>query len=286
MARLVRFLDSSVSIALPFVGSAHGRSALEKIRVYVEVIPRDVTDVVRESLKDIPQGGGLVDDALGYESAHDAVLNAEHVGSRIIGDVIPQNLFLVFGQTMESLRDALKSFPLPPPSLNPPDPATAHCDQKKGNRRQEKNPENKAIILCKLRKTESLAEIIAAKKDEPRHQANRCEVSWGELEVLKKRLKKVRHLSVANVKEHATLSARARVVHGVKVECRESHVNRAADRGCVSRLVVPLAVWGLHPESRGRSAAGNEDLLIGESLRLTRLKGNASITRDPLKSLR
>jgi hypothetical protein len=35
-----------------------------------------------------------------------------------------------------------------------------------------------------------------------------------------------------NVKEHATLSARASVDHGVEVEITEEHVNRAADRGC------------------------------------------------------
>jgi hypothetical protein len=44
-------------------------------------------------------------------------------------------------------------------------------------------------------------------------------------------------LFIANVKEHATLSAGARVDHGVEVEGRKGHVNRAADRGCVSRLV-------------------------------------------------
>ena len=62
---------------------------------------------------------------------------------------------------------------------------------------------------------------------------------------------------LANVKEHATLSARARVDHGVEVECRKGHENRAADRGCVSRLVRLgsfLRVCGfkrmqpLHPE--------------------------------------
>ncbi len=37
---------------------------------------------------------------------------------------------------------------------------------------------------------------------------------------------------LANVKEHATLSAGARVDHGVKVETTGEHVNRAADRGC------------------------------------------------------
>ena len=36
----------------------------------------------------------------------------------------------------------------------------------------------------------------------------------------------------ANVKEHATLSAGARVDHGVEFETTGEHVNRAADRGC------------------------------------------------------
>ena len=37
---------------------------------------------------------------------------------------------------------------------------------------------------------------------------------------------------LANVKEHATLSAGASVDHGVEVETTGEHVNRAADRGC------------------------------------------------------
>lgn len=47
----------------------------------------------------------------------------------------------------------------------------------------------------------------------------------------------------ANVKEHAPLSARASVDHGVDVETTEMHVNREADRGCVSRLVRFLLVY-------------------------------------------
>ena len=47
-----------------------------------------------------------------------------------------------------------------------------------------------------------------------------------------------RDVSLSNVKEHATLSARASVDHGVDVETTDEHVNRAADRGCVSRLVL------------------------------------------------
>ena len=37
---------------------------------------------------------------------------------------------------------------------------------------------------------------------------------------------------LANVKEHATLSAEASVDHVVKVRYTEEHENRAADRGC------------------------------------------------------
>jgi len=45
-----------------------------------------------------------------------------------------------------------------------------------------------------------------------------------------------------SVKEHATLAAGANVDHGVDVKTTENHVNRAADRGCVSRLVRILVL--------------------------------------------
>ncbi len=44
-------------------------------------------------------------------------------------------------------------------------------------------------------------------------------------------------ISLENVKEHATLAAGASVDHGVEVKTKGEHINRAADRGCVSRLV-------------------------------------------------
>ena len=44
---------------------------------------------------------------------------------------------------------------------------------------------------------------------------------------------------LSNAKEHAPLSAGASVDHEVDVETTGEHVNRAADRGCVSRLVLP-----------------------------------------------
>ena len=40
------------------------------------------------------------------------------------------------------------------------------------------------------------------------------------------------NIFLPNVKEHATLSAGARVDHGVEVKITGDHVNKAADRGC------------------------------------------------------
>jgi hypothetical protein len=51
------------------------------------------------------------------------------------------------------------------------------------------------------------------------------------------------HIS-PNVKEHAPLSAGASVERGVDVETTQEHENKAADRGCVSRLVVPSSFVG------------------------------------------
>jgi hypothetical protein len=81
----------------------------------MEIIPSNITNIVRKPFEHVPNGCGSVDDSFGYEFLDDAIFNAECIGSRILCDVEPQNLFLVFGESVQSLRDALKLFPSPPP---------------------------------------------------------------------------------------------------------------------------------------------------------------------------
>lgn len=188
--RLVRCSSFLMELAiLPHAGSLVSSicvgGAVESIRIYVEVIPRDVTNVVREPVDHVANGRRPENDSIGYESIDDAILNAEAVGSSILGDVIPQNLLLVFGQSVQSLRDALKRFPLPPPALNFVPSTTGDCDEQQSDGRKEKNPENKAIILCKLRKSEDLAKIIATKQNQACDEADCYEVPWRELQALK-----------------------------------------------------------------------------------------------------
>ena len=59
------------------IGAANGGSAVQCRRIFVEVLPRGILDVVRDPLQQVAHTGGLVDDARSYESLHDAVIVAD-----------------------------------------------------------------------------------------------------------------------------------------------------------------------------------------------------------------
>lgn len=198
MARLVRFFDS-LFISAKAVSARPGRGAFEQVRIYMEVIPRDLTYVVRESHSDVAKLSGLVDDPRGYESLHHAILDAEVIGTSLMMDVNPQNLLLIFGETVQSLRDALKQLPIPPEAFDSADYETAYGYKQQDNREKEKNPENRAIILCKLSQPKCLAKTVARKKQYPGYKSDRYEIAWSELEGFKQWLEEVEHLnSLAN----------------------------------------------------------------------------------------
>src|SRR5438874_2161371 len=102
------FPDSPHAGAL--VGAIGLRRAIQYPRMFVEVLPRGLFDVEGEPLQHVAHVGRLVDDALAYESLHDAILVAEDVGFRLLGHVEPKNLLFVFGETTELLRSELREF--------------------------------------------------------------------------------------------------------------------------------------------------------------------------------
>jgi hypothetical protein len=73
-----------------------------------------------------------------------------------------------------------------------------------------------------------------------------------------------------NVKEHAPLSAGARVDHGVEVETTEEHENRAADRGC--------CVSSCSPSDYQDKAAQNDSFNRGPSLEVSIDKSGGSVS--------
>lgn len=57
------------------------------MRVFVEVFPREITDVVCESLDNISDRGGAIDDATRDQTINDAIVNAQRVGLALGGTV-------------------------------------------------------------------------------------------------------------------------------------------------------------------------------------------------------
>lgn len=195
--RLFAVLFSPESTA--FVCPVSVGAAFEKLRIYMEIIPRNITDVVCKSFEHVPNGCGSVDDSFGYEFLDDAVFNAECIGSRILCDVESQNLFLVFGESVQSLRDALELFPSPPPSLYPVKDVGTYTDSEKSHGSNEYDSEPRAIILCKVKDAKMLEKALGAEKKKGREDAQRYEIAWSELEELKNRLGDLgEHISSAN----------------------------------------------------------------------------------------
>jgi hypothetical protein len=174
---------------LPFVGSNQKGASFENVMVFVEVIPRNCMNEVREAIYHASERVYAVNDAVGYESLNDAIIDAESIGSRILDYVEAENLFFAFGESVEALRDALRNFPLPQSVLNAGHDRCAYAGEEQRKGGNEKNPENRAIVLCKLRKAEGIAEFFIAKKKESGDKADRYEVSWGELQKLKNEIK-------------------------------------------------------------------------------------------------
>ena len=92
------------------------------------------------------------------------------------------------------------------------------CDLLRKTAEETANPERAQIMLWAADEVERLINEVRILEKEK----SRLEGEISEME----------SISLANVKEHATLSAGARVNHRVEVETREEHVNSAADRGC------------------------------------------------------
>ena len=153
--------------------------------MYVEIIPREVADVMREPLM-ASEKCGLINDSFGFESLHDAILNAEHIGSRVLGYVEPENLFFIFCQTVQSLGHATIKCPPTPPLFDERDCIGGHRDGKKRNGDDKGKPKHRAVVLCKLRDADTLKELAIWKKEDCRYYAERYEIAWREVQELKK----------------------------------------------------------------------------------------------------
>ena len=83
--------------------------------IYVEIIPRELRDIVSKAFKDVSHACGTIDDASGYQTLDSAIVNSERVALSVSCKVKPENLLFVFCKTIESLFHVEIELPLSPP---------------------------------------------------------------------------------------------------------------------------------------------------------------------------
>lgn len=172
----------------PLVGSVGVGSSIEKVLMFVEIIPGVLADVMREPFESIAHRSGQVNDAIGFESLHDAIVDAERICTGVLRDVEPQNLLFIFGQTLQSLCYAAIASPPEPPLLYEGDTVADNGHHKECSGDDKDKPKHRAVVLCKLKHSDELEKFFAGKEQEGGHDSKRYEVAWSELQELKKRL--------------------------------------------------------------------------------------------------
>ena len=176
--------------------------------MYVEVIPREVADVMREPFKHIPERGRLVNDSIGYETLHDAIIVAEDIGASLFRNVEAENLLFIFGQTIQSIGYAPIEATLPPPTFHEGNSVAGHGNHKQGASNNEGKPKHRAVVLCKLKHSDELQKYLVGKEKNSRHDTKRYEITWSELQELKKRLYGVSdHIERPNAQIHRRCAA-------------------------------------------------------------------------------
>lgn len=171
-------------ITLSLISSVGVCCAFEKPRVFVEIIPRDLVDVVAKPIKQSALTGRPIDNTLGCESINDAVIHAKRIGFALLGNVIPENLFFFFGESVQGLREAFFEFNIAYKIAYNSEDFYAPIYSHQGYRTYECNTEPLAIVLCKLKDAESFRKLVIDKQKYPAKDTDCYQVSWSQLQRL------------------------------------------------------------------------------------------------------
>lgn len=139
----------------------------------MDIIPREVSDVMRASIYEVEEVRRSVNNSLGYESLYDAIVHAESVGACLQGKVISENLLFIFGQTIESLSHAALELPvLYAPSYKGKD-VNCYRHDEKGNCNNKSDAKNRAVIFRNFKHANGLKEFLISKEKNGRNNTQR-----------------------------------------------------------------------------------------------------------------
>jgi hypothetical protein len=172
-----------------FIRSIGSGSADEQMRIFVEIPPSEIRDVVSKPINHIADGSSLIDNTCGYKSLNDAIVNAQSIGFSLLNKVKPENLLFVFGETIKSLQSSLREFCDIHLVSYPASDCYAPIYAEQHNRYNKNKPDPLAIVLCKVINSDMFQDTLIAKQQKGSDYCKRYEVSWGELQEFQKSIK-------------------------------------------------------------------------------------------------
>jgi hypothetical protein len=179
------------SVLQTIIGAIGVCAALKQRRVFVECIPSGIAHVVWAG-EHLPYVGNPADDAYECETLYDTIVRAQAIGARLMGYVEPQNLLFIFSETTQALVD----FPLyigpDAEVLRLADQPTSHLREQQAYTKDQRHAKDRAVVHCQVIDAKRLEQLDWRKQYKSRNEGQCFEVTWGELEYLKRLLEKVK----------------------------------------------------------------------------------------------
>lgn len=174
---------------LPFiatlVSSISVGSPIQKGRVFIEHIPGRITHVVGKPINQTPDSSRPVNDSCAYKTLNDAIVDAQHIGSRLVNFVEPQNLLFIFSQSKKAMLQISLTISEPEDFTNLIENDLKKADQQENDASQQPSPYDSAIVFCHVSETETLQQLSGAKQHEGQDKTHCYQVLWSEFQNLK-----------------------------------------------------------------------------------------------------
>ena len=156
--------------------------------IFIEIIPRGIADVVRESIKHIAVGGTPVNDAIGYKSIDNAIVYSEVVAFGLLRYVKPENLFFIFGEGEQFILDILSRPLYVKPSTNGVPGIDDEVYYDYDPRDNKDTAENRAVVICKVKETKLLQECGFREEKNRSRKAKSYKITYSQFQGVKKYL--------------------------------------------------------------------------------------------------
>ena len=154
--------------------------------IFIEIIPRGIADIVRESIQHTTAGCSAVDNALGYKTINHAIVDLEVITSSLLGYVKPKNLFFIFGEGEKFILDILSR----PMYLDSPSDGLPYID---GEVYYDYDPgknknatEDRAVVICKIEDAELFQECGFCEKENRGREAKSYKITYSQFQGIKK----------------------------------------------------------------------------------------------------